>query len=141
MKNMTTKLMVLAGTLAIAAATVSAQAVSVTLRGPIPFAFQAGSHTLPAGDYRISRRGQVWNFTNTGTGETLVVLPPSDTQGQPSDMARLTFDCQSNATQCTLRSIHAGPGEIGADWPAQKRNQGGGVAAQVQIVVVHLSLQ
>jgi hypothetical protein len=142
MKSTTTKLLALAATLAIAAGTVSAQAISVALKAPVPFAFQAGPHvTLPAGDYRITRRGQVWSFTNIGTGEHSVVLPPSDMQGQASDTARLVFECQPNATQCTLRGIHAGSGEIGADWPAQKHNQGGAEVARVEVLAVRVSVQ
>ena len=136
MQIVNAKLLALAGTLVIAATTVSAQVNSVALKAAVPFSFQAGSgHMLPAGNYRIRHNGPTWNFSNTETREETIALPSSAVQDKMTDTANLVFECRANGSSCTLRSIHAGNGQEGANWRAPKRSKSDGEELARMVVV------
>jgi hypothetical protein len=142
MKNVNSKLMALAGTLAIAATTVYAQVTSMTLKASVPFSFQVGSHvTLPAGDYRISRSGIIWTFMNSGTRDHANVLEITPVQGKMTETANLVFECRGNGSDCALRTIHAGNGRAGASWTSPKGKAEGREVARIVVVPVTVSAE
>jgi hypothetical protein len=119
MKTMTSKLLTLAATLAIAATTASAQA---TLKAAVPFSFEISGHqVLPAGNYSVHHEGDVWLFTNDGTRNKAMAMATARTQSQRTDGAKLVFQCR--ADKCALRDIQSGYGGMGGYWPAPKRGK------------------
>ena len=78
----------------IAFSTVNAQSNNYELIANIPFAFSAGSQTLPAGEYRVtvvnpSSDQRVLKLTNTD-GKTVIVAMHS-VEGKARNNARLVF--------------------------------------------------
>jgi hypothetical protein len=83
----------------IAAAQCGAQSVGV-IQVNIPFEFQAGNRTLPAGEYRIERlssqmEGIQLIRRSDGTAATLVTTLPSESNDETAP-ARLIFDRYGN---------------------------------------------
>ena len=116
MKSLHSKLLALAGTLAIFVTAASAQ---TSMKASVPFAFQAGSErVLPAGDYRINSRAHVWYFQNTDGHNSVIAVANHSTEGKTTGVARLVFECRGRS--CALRSIESGTGEPGAAWPSPK---------------------
>jgi hypothetical protein len=138
MKSMTSKLLALAATLAIAATTASAQ---VTLKAAVPFSFEINGHqVLPAGNYSVSREGNIWRFTNDGTRNKAMAPATVRMESKRTDEARLVFQCR--AGNCALRNIQTGHGELGAYWPAPKRSKSdAGELARTVIVPLTVSAE
>ena len=114
----------LAATLAISATTVFAQASPKSLKVTIPFSFQAGPHRmLQPGEYRISRDGIVWTFTDTATSHQSLVPSMYSVPGKFGEEAKLVFVCQANDSACALRNIQFGSGDAGGAFPAPKVNK------------------
>jgi hypothetical protein len=143
MKNVNSKLMALAGTLAIGATTVYAQMDTMTMRASIPFSFQVGSHyEMQSGDYRISHAANVWSFTNTGTREQVRFLETSGVQDKIGDEAKLVFECRDgNGANCALRAIHVGNGNLGAAWKPPKGKTEGHETARIVVVPVTVTAE
>jgi hypothetical protein len=119
MKSMTSKLLTLAATLAIAATTASAQ---VTLKAAVPFSFEISGHqVLPAGSYSVHHDGDVWLFTNSDTYKKAMAVAGSRTESKRTEEARLVFQCHGE--KCALRNIETGHGGMGGYWPAPKRSK------------------
>jgi len=119
MNSMTSKLLTLAATLAIAATTASAQ---VTLKAAVPFSFEISGHqVLPAGNYSVRREGHIWQFTNNDTRRKALAPATVGMESKRTDEARMVFQCRGS--NCALSNIQTGHGELGAYWPAPKRSK------------------
>ena len=107
MKELTTKLMIAAAALMVAAGAASAQAMKVE----IPFEFGAGNHVMAPGTYwvdhvRISAGAPVFRLSNRLSGGSIALLPqaPVDPQkGWAEGQGELVFACTSGS--CALAQV------------------------------------
>jgi len=109
----------------------------------IPFAFDAGNKTLPAGDYRVqvvnpSSDRCVLQIASTD-GKSSVLVKTTDIQGQSSEKAKLTF--RRYGDQYFLAQVWMAAESSGFDTPSSKaekslRRQLGNVAKNLEIVAV-----
>ena len=135
MKSITSTLLAVAATLGIAATTASAQ---VTLKAAVPFSFEISGHqVLPAGNYSVSREGNVWRFTNDETRNKALAPATTPMESKRTDEARMVFQCRGS--NCALRNIQTGHGELGGYWAAPKRSKSD-ADELARIVIVPLSV-
>ena len=109
----------------------------------VPFAFDAGNKTLPAGDYRVqvvnpSSDRSVLQIASTD-GKSSVMIKTTDIQGQLSEKAKLTF--RRYGDQYFLAHVWMAAESLGFDTPSSKaekslRRQLGNVAKNLDIVSV-----
>ncbi|HEY2019336.1 MAG TPA: hypothetical protein VGH38_37770 [Bryobacteraceae bacterium] len=110
MMNFTTRMMIAAATVAIAAGTASAQA----MKADVPFPFRAGGKVMPAGTYRIG------NLASNTSNPTFLFQSRQDSVVATPRFAKdavkawrvagdpvLAFDC--SARLCALAGIWKGP--------------------------------
>lgn len=108
----------------------------------IPFAFDAGNKTLPAGDYRVqvvnpSSDHSVLQIASTD-GQSSVMVKTTDIEGR-SEKAKLTF--RRYGDQYFLAQVWMAAESSGFDTPSSKaekslRRQLGNVAKNLEIVSV-----
>jgi len=104
MKNFTTKLMIAATVMAVAAGAASAQ----TMKADVPFAFRTVNGTLAAGTYTVSiNRGsgtlRIWKADGTNSA---FLLPTSRIATGRESGAKLVFSC--GASHCALVQVWSG---------------------------------
>lgn len=136
--------------LAIAAALVFSALVPVPshaqqlTRAKVPFAFQAGNATMPAGEYQVQRAfmhtitTQLIRSTDSSYGTFVLAnaLISSDKNAEP----RLIFHCYNNEAQCFLSEIWTANGQ-GLKLPESRREKElSGVAAENELAVVSVPL-
>jgi len=108
---MTKQILTMAAALAFTAlAPVQSHAQQVT-QANVPFAFQVGNKSMPAGEYRIQRalpsNTALQLIRRTDSSAAMLVLTnPTDTR---SNNAELIFHCYSN--ECFLSEIRTGHGQ------------------------------
>lgn len=107
-------LAVAAAVLVAALAPVPSHAQQLT-QARVPFAFQAGSTMMPAGEYRIQRASAVATTTQLirstdSSVYTFVLTNPVDSSDQRIE-PRLIFHCYHNEDECFLSEIWAGNGQ------------------------------
>jgi len=132
MTNFTTRMMIAAATLVVAAGAASAQ---TSLKAEIPFTFRVGNQTMSAGTYDITRlAGQsgapIFRLRDEHASRAIMLLPQG--AGDPkkawaaADKPVLAFDCVLN--RCALAQIWTGPsypayqirhGDLGSEEPAR----------------------
>ena len=107
MKKLTTRFMIAAATLVVAAGAASAQ----TMKVEIPFEFHAGNHVMAPGTYwvddlRIVTNTPVFRLRNVNSGESIALLPqaPVDPQkGWAEGKGEMVFACTSGS--CALNQV------------------------------------
>jgi hypothetical protein len=96
-------------TAAMAVATAGAAWAGDSLKATIPFAFNAGGTTLPAGEYKIGphdlRFEGVIQVRNEATGEMVLVRSSAPVISERKD-SRLVFRC--GAAGCALKQVWNG---------------------------------
>ena len=110
MRKLTTRVMIAAASLVVAAGVASAQAMNAE----IPFEFRAGDRVMEPGTYRVdnpSRRvtTPIFRLQNVHSGRPIVLLPqaPVDPQkGWAEGNAKLVFACTSGS--CALAEVWDG---------------------------------
>jgi len=105
MKNLTTKLMIAAAVMAVAAGAAAAQ----TMKADVPFSFRTVNGTLDAGTYTVSvdrQAGTVHIYQAHGNQHTWL-LPTAHLAADNQSKAKLVFSC--GADHCTLVQIWSGP--------------------------------
>ncbi|SPF31837.1 conserved exported hypothetical protein [Candidatus Sulfopaludibacter sp. SbA4] len=131
MTNFTTRMMIAAATLVVAAGAASAQ----TMKAEIPFTFRAGDTVMAPGTYEIHRihkqSGTPLFRVSDSRGEHAIALMPIGS-GDPKKAWEaggaplLSFDCV--ASRCALSGIWTGPltpayvirhGKLGNDEPVR----------------------
>lgn len=105
MKNLTTKLMIAAAVMAVAAGAASAQ----TMKADVPFAFRTANGTLEAGTYTVSidRAAGTVHIYQAHGNENAFLLPLARIGTDRQSAAKLVFSC--GADHCTLVQIWSGP--------------------------------
>ena len=124
MKNLTTRLMIAAATLAAAAVSASAQ----TYTADVPMTFSAGGKLLAAGayDFVVSHNSDghrtvvIRNHNTPKTAAMLVSVPGSDAPKawRAEGLPRLTFNCLGHA--CSLNSLYNGRDVSAYQFPQRK---------------------
>jgi len=114
MKSLNGKLAAMAAMLAIATTAASAQ--TVALKASIPFAFNVGKQTMPAGDYRIPMNAAHYMVISNVGEHTTRIAGANALVTNPTEQPRLVFECR--ASHCALRQVHAGGG-WGYEFPAK----------------------
>ena len=115
MNTSTTRLMIAAAALAVAAGSASAQ----SLKAEIPFAFHTAHATMSPGTYVITTNNwsgrQVVMMRNSDTGAAVMLLQHVDAYLPAGQLyagaAKLTFTCAGRA--CVLRELWKGGGTTG----------------------------
>ena len=111
MTNFTTKMMIAATTLLVAAGCASAQ----TLKAEIPFNFRVANKVLPAGTYQLSNVHMTSGntvFRITGSEGAVLALPKSSGDADRAWAAArqpvLSFECVES--RCSLAKVYTGTG-------------------------------
>ena len=111
MTNFTTKLMIAATTLMVAAGCASAQ----SLKAEIPFNFRVADKVLPAGTYQLSNVQLASGnplFRIAGSDGAALALPKSSGDANrawtAARQAVLSFECVEN--RCSLATVYTGSG-------------------------------
>jgi len=109
MTNFTTRMMIAAATLVVAAGAASAQ----TLKAEIPFTFRAGDTVMEAGSYQVSRISQQSGtpvFQLRDAARAILLMPVASGDANKSWVAKgkpvLSFECGPN--HCSLAAIWTG---------------------------------
>jgi len=129
MKTLTTNLMIAAAALAVAAGTASAQA----MKADVPFAFQTGRATLPAGTYQISMdAGRAIVSIQNGDRTAHVYLLPTSRVGETkvSD-PKLVFSCV--AGHCALSEAWSGQAGVNYSFAAPKVSHKDAVLLEIRV--------
>jgi len=105
MKNLTTKLMIAAALMAVAAGAAAAQ----TMKADVPFAFRTATGTFEAGTYTVSLDTvkRIVEFEGARGTKSGMVLPTAQLAADNRSAAKLVFSCA--ADHCTLVQIWSGP--------------------------------
>jgi hypothetical protein len=115
MKNLTTKMMIAAAALVVAAGVAGAQ----TIKAEVPFGFRVAGTVMPAGSYRVNANTSagvaVFTLTNVDTHNSIMTLPYGNhTQKSGEAPASLTFEC--SGSNCALVSLAPGSGRSYKIW-------------------------
>jgi hypothetical protein len=123
MTNLTTRVMIAAATVVVAAGTASAQ----NLKAEIPFSFRAGYKMMAAGTYQVSnlstQSGVPLFKLATAEGRGTILLLPRGASDAKKNWEQagnplLRFEC-ANAN-CFLAGVWTGPGTPQYDFPHPK---------------------
>jgi hypothetical protein len=122
MTNFTTRMMIAAATLVVAAGSASAQ----VLKADIPFTFRAGGVVMAAGTYQVSstsRNGQpVFQIWSNQEHRSIMVLANASRDPQKAWVASgtpvLSFEC--GVSHCALSALWAGSSTQAYTFPRPK---------------------
>jgi len=131
MKNSTTKLMIAAALMAVAAGAASAQ----TLKADVPFAFRTANGTLGAGTYTISMDKVNRIVLIQSRTESAMLLPTTRLDGVKAGDAKLVFSC--GVSHCTLVQVWSGNGNAAYEFHSSKPDRDGD-ATQASLVEIRL---
>jgi len=98
---MTTKTLLLIGTLALASIA-SAKSYDITLSAPA----KAGSLQLAAGEYSVSAMGNIAVFTSAETGKKFIAIVKSEEAAQKFDITAV--DCKTTGGDERITSVELG---------------------------------
>ena len=113
MTKFSTKLMIAAATVVVAAGVASAQ----TMKAEIPFAFRAGEKTMPAGTYQVTNLNRqagisMFRLADENSREAIIAVPRLATDARQAWVAAgkplLSFECTDS--RCALTSLWVGRG-------------------------------
>jgi hypothetical protein len=123
MTNFTTRMMIAAATLVVAAGSASAQ----SMKAEIPFAFRAGGVVMPAGTYRVQTDNHLGGHpyfligsVDGGRSVMLVGTVPHDPKKAwaAAGEAVLSFEC--GVSRCALSEVWNGPDKAAYAVPRPK---------------------
>ena len=81
----------------------------------VPFAFQAGSKMMPAGEYRVQRASSATTtnqlIRSTDSSASTFVLTNSIDYSDKNTDPRLIFHCYNNQAECFLSEVWNGNGQ------------------------------
>jgi hypothetical protein len=136
MTNFTTKMMIAATTLMVAAGCASAQ----TLKAEIPFNFRVADKVLPAGTYQLSNVHMLSGnpvFRIAGSEGTVMALPKSAGDAKHAWTAAhqpvLSFECVES--RCSLAQVYTGTGASAYNISHPKA--GAGEPVRMATIVMH----
>ena len=129
MTNFTTRMMIAATTIMVAAGVASAQ----SLKAEIPFSFRAGNKMMAAGSYQITKLqsgAPLFRFANANSGYRIILLPraASDAEKTWENVGKpvLRFEC--GGTTCALAGLWTGLGNPQYDFSRPKLGMEGPVS-------------
>jgi hypothetical protein len=143
-KSMTKQILAVAAALLFTAlAPVPSQAQQIT-QAKVPFAFQAGSTMMPAGEYQIQRAStgatttQLIRSTDSSVYTFVLTnaLGSSDKKTDP----RLIFHCYNNEDECFLSEIWVGNGQGLKLMESRREKELSRSAAENELAVVSVPL-
>jgi hypothetical protein len=143
-KSMTKQILAVAAALLFTAlAPVPSQAQQLT-QAKVPFAFQAGSTMMPAGEYQIQRAStgstttQLIRSTDSSVSTFVLTnaLGSSDKKTDP----RLIFHCYNNEDECFLSEIWVGNGQGLKLMESRREKELSRSAAEKELAVVSVPL-
>jgi hypothetical protein len=114
-KSMTKQILAVAAALLFTAlAPVESHAQQLT-QAKVPFAFQAGSTVMPAGEYQVQRESIAATTTqlirSTDSSAATFVLTNSIDSSDKKTSPRLIFHCYNHEDECFLSEIWSGNGQ------------------------------
>ncbi|MFZ0521586.1 MAG: hypothetical protein WAL95_11220 [Candidatus Acidiferrales bacterium] len=82
----------------------------------VPFAFQAGSKLMPAGEYRVQRASSATTTnqlirSTDSSASTFVLTNAIEDHSDKNTDARLIFHCYNNQAECFLSEVWNGNGQ------------------------------
>lgn len=113
MTNFTTRMIIAAATVAVAADVASAQG----LKAEIPFTFRAGNKVMAAGTYEVTRLSRIsgspaFRIVNNDAGVAIIAIPYMEENARKSWLTTgnplLAFECTDG--RCALTALWAGRG-------------------------------
>ncbi len=113
------------------ASTPSASAQSTIAKVTIPFAFQTGSQTLPAGTYRVGRESNVILLQGSGKSSGFVMMHPASRAKAP-DHGILSFD--RSGDKYYLRQVWMAGNSNGLECPKSHAEKESIVATNKEVV-------
>jgi len=131
MKNSTTKLMIAAAVMAVAASAASAQ----TLKADVPFAFRTAKGTLAAGTYTISMDNVHRIVLIQSRTESAMLSPTTRLDSGTEADAKLVFSC--GVSHCTLVQVWSGNGHAAYEFHSSKPDRDDD-ATQASLVEIRL---
>jgi hypothetical protein len=141
-KSMKKQILTVAAALAftaLAPAQIHAQEVA---QAKVPFAFQAGDTTMPAGEYQIRRalpsNKAVQQIRRVDSSASSFVLTNATESKNKNEKPRLIFHCYSN--ECFLSQIWTGNGEGMTLTVSRREKEVSRVGAENELAVVSLPL-
>jgi hypothetical protein len=110
----------------------------------VPFAFQAGSKMMPAGEYRVQRASSATTTTQLirstdSSASTFVMTNALDSSDKNTD-ARLIFHCYNNQAECFLSEVWNGNGPGLKLIESRREKELSRSAAENELAVVSLPL-
>ena len=119
MKNFTTKLMIAAAALAVAAGVASAQ----NMKADIPFAFRVAGTTMAPGSYRVEMNGAggTIHIVQANGKYSVQALPLTRLEGGKEGDAKLVFRCGTGT--CSLLQAWSGDGGRAYSFSIPKRER------------------
>jgi hypothetical protein len=143
-KSMTKQILaVTAALLFTALAPVPSHAQQLT-KAKVPFAFQAGSKMMPAGEYQIQRASSAATTTqvirSTDSSVYTFVLTNAMDSSDKNTNARLIFHCYNNQDECFLSEIWSGNGQGLRLIESHREKELSRAAAENELAVVSVPL-
>ncbi|HXB66809.1 MAG TPA: hypothetical protein VNY05_01090 [Candidatus Acidoferrales bacterium] len=136
MKNLTTKMMIAAAALVVAAGVAGAQ----TIKAEVPFGFRVAGTVMPAGSYRVNANTSagvaLFTLTNEDTHHSIMTLPYAhNIQNKGETAASLTFECSGST--CALVSLAPGSGDSYKIWKPKMEKGEDSRLAVIRAVLVN----
>jgi hypothetical protein len=143
-KSMTKKILAVTAALLFAAlAPVPSHAQQLT-QAKVPFAFQAGSTVMPAGEYQVRRA-----FMHATTAQLIrstdssiytYVLTNALSSSEKNNNPRLIFHCYNNEDECFLSEIWTGNGQGLKIFESRREKELSRAATENELAVVSVPL-
>lgn len=110
----------------------------------VPFAFQAGSKMMPAGEYQIQRATMTATTTQLirstdSSVATFVLTNPIDSSDNKTN-PRLIFHCYNNEDECFLSEVWVGSGQGLKLLESRREKELSRAAAENELAVVSVPL-
>jgi hypothetical protein len=139
---MTKQILTMAAALAFTALAPAESHAQQVTQANVPFAFQVGNKSMPAGEYRIQRvlpsNTALQLIRRTDSSASASVFTNATESPDKNAQSRLIFHCYSN--ECFLSQIWAGNGEGMTLTVSRREKEVSRVGAENELAVVSLPL-